>query len=635
MCGISGIIHFDTEHPVDAAVLSSMNQAMAHRGPDDHGEFLERNVGLGHRRLAIIDPASGHQPVTNEDGSLWIVFNGEIYNFIELKESLVSQGHMFKTNCDTEVLVHLYEQYGTKCLDRLNGMFAFAIYNKKNGELFLARDRLGQKPLVYFKTSKCFVFASELNALKQHPEMPTELDLQSIHDYLTLQYVPLPKTIFKGVCKLPPAHFMKINIQKQSCQLDRYWALDYQHKTVMDFDDAKSQLRELLQDAVKKRMISDVPLGAFLSGGIDSTLVVSLMAQISDLPVKAYTIGFHEENYDERKFAATVVSYLNKKNNASVEHCEQLVDPADFSVVEKLIYHYGEPFCDASMLPTFLLSKFTREHVTVAISGDGADELFAGYYRYLVMKFSRIVDVLPLSVRKMLGKNLLKYMPSSIEERTLIGKLQRLVKMSTSSRNERYLSIVNRCDEALKKNLYGQRFNNFTPHETQSFINAFYSITTAESTVEKIMETDIYSYLPGDILTKVDIASMATSLEVRSAFMDHRLAEFAASLPLSFKQHNTTRKYILKEAFKDIIPNEIFSRKKLGFGVPIASWFRKKWDQPLRDNLLNGICVNEGYFNKKTIETLVKDHQSMKADWSYALWAILIFELFLKQLKSG
>ncbi len=623
MCGIAGIVHLDG-NPVSPEILAAMNSAIIHRGPDGEGIWHNGPAGLAHRRLSIIDLTAGKQPMTNEDGTIWITYNGEIYNHVELRRNLENKGHKFKTSCDTEVIVHLYEEYGRDCVTFLNGMFAFGLYDTKNRVLLLARDRLGQKPLVYFSDGKRLVFASEMQSLAKHPQMPREINLQALHDYFSLQYIPHPDTIYGKVKKLPPAHTLEINLQYGKTRLNRYWKCRFDIKEKMTYEEAKSLLRQRMEESVRIRLMSDVPLGAFLSGGIDSTIIVGMMSKVSDRTVKTFTIGFEDKRYDERKYARIVATKFK------TEHSEKLVNPSDFSLVEKLIKHYGEPYCDASMLPTFLLSAFTREKVTVALSGDGADELFAGYYRYLVMKYSQFADFIPLPVRKSVFSMLTGMLPPKTEERAMTGHIHRIFSAASSSADTRYLDIISRFSEELKQELYGEKFGNFNARATQEYIQALFENSTATDLTERLMDTDINSYLPGDILTKVDIASMACSLELRSPFMDYRIAELAASMPLIYKQDGTERKHILREAFSDLIPPELLKRRKLGFGVPLAAWFRKEWGEILRSRLLEGKTVKEGYFKKEPLEKLISKHQKSRADYSYPLWAMLVFELWLE-----
>jgi asparagine synthase (glutamine-hydrolysing) len=632
MCGIAGIISFNTMP--DQSVLHNMSEAITHRGPDDSGIKYFSNVALAHRRLAIIDLGNGQQPLCNEDGTVWIIFNGEIYNHLELRRKLEKRHHQFKTNCDTEVIVHLYEEYGTECINQLDGMFALAIYDEKSARLLLSRDRLGQKPLFYFITDKTIAFASELSALKQHPEMPRILNNQALHDYFSLQYIPAPHTIYHNVFKLPPAHSMIINTTDGTRQLEQYWQLDFSRKTKLSFPDTEERLRELLTSAVKKRLMSDVPYGAFLSGGLDSTIITALMGQLCDHPVKTFTIGFKEQLYDERSYAMQASRAISKSARYPLDHHIKTVNPDDFDLLKKLVQHYGEPYSDASMLPTFMLSEFTRQQITVVLSGDGADEMFAGYERYLVMKYAAWLDRIPTGMRKTACKILSSMLPAKIEERSRSGRAQRLLSVIADNPEDRYFNIINRFPESLKQQLYGDWFKDSSFYATGQVINSIRDCATASNKVEQLLETDIQSYLPGDILTKVDIASMACSLELRSPFMDHELVEFAASLPFNYKQRGKSRKHILKSAFSDLIPDELRNRGKKGFGVPVATWFRGPWQERLRSHLLDGQAVKTGFFNRQSTEELINSHCTAKADFSYPLWSMLIFELFLEQEKS-
>jgi len=624
MCGIAGIVNLNHQ-PVDETLLAAMNGMQHHRGPDDEGIKILGSVGLAHQRLSIIDLGSGHQPLGNENETIWVTYNGEIYNHRELRQDLEAKGHHFKTDCDTEILVHLYEEHGSHFVERLNGMFAFAIYDANLHRLLLARDRLGQKPLVYFRTKNTLAFASELQSLEKLPDMPREINLQALHDYLTLQYVPCPATIFTQVHKLPPGQLLDINLADGSNRLRDYWHCRYDEKSNLKYADAREQLRELLEDATRKRLMSDVPLGAFLSGGIDSTIVVGLMSKLCREPVKTFTIGFDHAIYDERKFAQSAAEFHG------TEHREKVVNPEDFGIVEKLVKHYGEPYSDASMLPTFLLSQFTREHVTVALSGDGADEMFAGYYRYLVLKFAKFADLCPTSLRRPFCRALAGILPSQKEERTLSGKLQRLLSVTATAAPDRYLDIINRFPEAQKRAVYGERFKEAELFASQEYLESVLSTGSVKDPVESIIEAELNTYLPGDILTKVDIASMACSLELRSPFLDYRVAEFAASLPLKFKQCGRSRKHILRDACKDLIPANLKKREKQGFGVPVAAWFRAGWKDLLQERLLDGKAVSDGFFQRKELAGMIQEHQSSRADHSYSLWALLIFELWLNR----
>ncbi len=624
MCGIAGIIHLDGT-PCEPAALAAMTGALSHRGPDGMGQFLDGPVGLGHRRLSIIDLTGGGQPMGNEDGTIQVTFNGEIYNHAALRAELTSAGHRFRTRCDTEVLVHLYEEAGPEFVSRLIGMFALALWDGQRRQLILARDRMGQKPLCYFRTPKRFAFASELQALASHPALGREIDLQAVNDYLSLQYIPAPHTIYKGARKLPPAHYLNLDLATGAVRLQPYWHCRFDHKTRLSRGAAGRHLRDLLTEAVRCRLMSDVPLGAFLSGGLDSTLIVALMAEAGGRPVETFTIGFPEAAYDERRYARIIA-----RRFATVHH-ERLVQPADFAALERLVGHFGEPFCDASMLPTFLLSQFTREQVTVALSGDGGDEIFAGYYRYLALKLAACADLVPARLRQAVWRRLASRLPAATEERSSLGKLRRLLAMAADSPEERYYRLIARFRGGAKRAAFGPLLREAELAPTRHLPHALLAGATARDPVEQLMEMELQSYLPGDILAKVDIASMACSLEVRSPFLDHRVVEFAASLPRPWKQQGMVRKRILLDAFPDLVPADIRRRGKLGFGVPIAAWLRQDWQTLTRERLLDGRAIGEGFFHRPTLESLLREHADGLADHSYPLWAMLVFELWLGQ----
>ena len=418
MCGISGIINLNNTQ-VSREILDEMNSSQIHRGPDAGDLKIFSNIGFAHRRLSVIDLDNGEQPMSNEDGKIWITFNGEIYNHIKFRDSLIKCGHIFKTSSDTETILHLYEEYGSNCVNLLEGMFAFAVYDQNRQKILIARDRLGQKPLHYFHNKKLFVFSSELQSLVKHPEIDRTVNNQAIHDYLSLQYIPQPYTIYKNVLKLPPASFLELNVLNKEIKITKYWQCNYGSKISISYNDAKHELRCLLEKAVSKRLMSDVPLGAFLSGGVDSTIISGIMSKLTKEPIKTFTIGFNEDKYDERKYAKTA------SEKFKTEHYEKIVDPSDFSIVTKLVKHYGEPYSDASMLPTYLLSKFAREKVTVALSGDGADELFAGYYRYLAYKHAGFGNIIPQKIRNGIYSTIDFLLPPKTEERTRIGKIRK------------------------------------------------------------------------------------------------------------------------------------------------------------------------------------------------------------------
>ena len=634
MCGIAGIINSPNSRVEE--LIHNMTDAIRYRGPDDSGYLIDEHVALGHRRLSIIDLKNGHQPMFNADKTIAIVFNGEIYNHNELRSELEHNGCTFKTRCDTEVIIHLYAKYGKACVEKLNGMFAFCIYDLRQGKLLLARDRMGQKPLFYYHKEKELIFCSELRGLKKNPDIPREYNYQSIHDYLSLQYIPSPHTVYQKIFKLPPGNLMEFDITKGTMKVESYWKVDFSpdvKTTKLTFSNAKMQLRELLTKSVKRRLMSDVPYGVFLSGGLDSSIITGIMMELCDHPVKAFTIGFNEAKYDERAYAEKVAQHFNIDAKYPLEYHVKVVNAQDFDIVKKLVRHCGEPYSDASILPTYFLSEFTSKHVSVALSGDGADELFAGYERYLLMRYSKYSDFIPVFLRKVLFGLPANLIPNK-GDRSFVGRLQRTLRSAAAFTDERYINIISRFNEILKSTLYGERFANFKFCPSSDVISSIYNNTSAEHEVEKIMETDLKTYLPGDILTKVDIASMACSLEVRSPFMDHEVVEFAAALPLKFKQRRVSRKHILKQAFSDMIPSEVQRRSKKGFGVPLHTWFRGPWREQLQEHLLEGKLVKDDFFRKNAMEKLLSDHSAGKNDHSYPLWSLLVLELFLEQEAS-
>lgn len=628
MCGICGIINFD-QSPVNGAILKSMTGVLTHRGPDGEGIRTFGNVGLGHRRLSIIDIFGGAQPLSNETGEIWITFNGEIYNYKELKKELFKKGHEFKTDSDTEVIVHLYEEYENDCVSKLEGMFAFVVYDKRKNFILLARDRVGKKPLFYFKGSNLFAFASELQSLIKHPEIKREINNQAVHDYLSLNYIPAPSTIYKNIYKLEPAHYLEFKMDTGDVFIKKYWQCQFDPKINISYNDAQYQLKHLLKESVLKRLMSEVPLGAFLSGGMDSSIITSIASEIvGHGNLNTFTIGFNDKDFDERAYAEISAKHFGAR------HHTKTVSPADFSIAEELVDNFGEPFADASMIPTFQVSKFAREKITVALSGDGGDEIFGGYYRYLVYRYALMTDYIPLKIKMPIINEVKRYFASSSgDERTFFGKLKRVCNLITTPRSERYLNIIDRCGENLKKTIYGESLlsQSYTP--TLKFLEEVGRTLTASNKTEKLMETDMLLYLPSDILAKVDTASMANSLEVRSPFLDHKVIEFVSSLPLRFKQTLISRKKILRDAFAGDLPRETLKRKKMGFGVPIGRWLRNEWKEKCRDLLLDSYAVKHGLFNAERMSDLIKEHNSCKSDQSYTLFALMMFELWYRKFK--
>ena len=626
MCGIAGVI--DPITPPDENLLLRMAEPLRKRGPDDIGHSVKKAVGLVHTRLAIIDIVRGHQPMFNEDRSLTITYNGEIYGAKILRERLIAKGHRFRTSTDTEVLIHLYEEYGPELLHHINGMFAFAIYDIKNRKLFFARDRFGQKPFFYAHSGTRFAFASGPESLAGLRWVDTSIDSVAIHDYLEYQYIPTPRSIYHGIKKLSPGRYGIF--QDFNVTIKPYWTPKVSGDNSQSYSDSQTQLREKLNKAVEERLVADVPVGLFLSGGMDSSLICALAQRHLSSPALSFSIGFPEKEYDERSYAQLVAKHIGT-NHHFLE-----VMPNDFDKLGETIKNYEEPFCDASMLPTTLLAQFTRQHVKVALSGDGADELFGGYYRYTVMNWFRLLKCCPKLMRAKLEKTLLSILPPRTEERTFYGRIRRLVNVLGSDSLDQYLKLISRFPDELKHRVYGERMNSSLPiRNSIECLNHLQRQEKNQCLVDMIMEVDIKSYLCDDILPKVDRASMAYGLEVRSPFLDVGVAELAMKLPFNSKQRGRSRKRILADTFKDILPVEVFKRPKMGFGVPIAQWLRQEWHSQVKSLLLNGYLVTMGYFRKDRINNLLKAHRSNQEDFSYALFALTVLEFWFQKTKQN
>ncbi len=621
MCGICGIVDTNTEKRVEKGILEAMTRQMAHRGPDDEGYHIDGHVGLGHRRLSIIDTKGGNQPMTNEDRSLWLVYNGEIYNFIELTEELKKRGHRFSTRCDTEVILHLYEDYGPDCLAHLRGMFAFAIWDARKRQLFCARDRLGQKPLYYSFKNGTFVFASSPAAILCYPGFQRRVDLQSLDLYLTYQYIPSPHCIFDGVSKLPPASCL--TLKGDDIKVERYWDVDATAQNRLSYGECHERLRELLSEATRLRLVSDVPLGAFLSGGIDSSIIVALMSSQTDRPVKTFSIGFEDRSYNELPFARLVA------RSYSTDHHEFVVRPKAVELLPKLVWHYGEPFADSSALATYYVAEQCRRHVTVALNGDAGDELFAGYPRYLAFKLSSLLAKFPLvKPQARFWERVLRRAGA----RTLPGRARRFIEAMSFEGASRYLSYVVYFSDSERERLYGDEMREaMRLFNADGYLKRIYDTYKTQDDIARILLVDLHSYLPEDLLVKVDIATMANSLEARSPFLDHRFVEFAASLPVGWKLKGRKSKYILKDAFSDQLPAEIIHRGKMGFGVPVSNWFRGELMSYIQQVLLDPRALSRGYFNRARVEGLVSEHVKGIQDHGYRLWALLVLELWHRE----
>ena len=624
MCGIVGFINAD-QRVADANLLARMNQCIVHRGPDEDGFYTNENVGLAMRRLAIIDLSGGQQPIYNQDKTKAIVFNGEIYNFQELRSELEERGHRFYTHGDTEVIIHLYDEYGADCVSHLRGMFAFAIWDTIEKSLFIARDRVGKKPLLYsHQANGNLIFGSEFKALLAHPEISKEIDDKAIHHYLSYLCVPAPLTAYKQIRKLEPAHWLLW--KNGEIKTHRYWTPDFHNKINISEQEAEEETLRILREATKMRMISEVPLGAFLSGGVDSSVVVALMAESSSQPVKTFSIGFEEEDFSELKYAKKVAEHVG------AEHHEFIVKPNAVEVLPTLVEHYGEPYADSSAIATYYVARETRKHVTVALNGDGGDESFAGYERYLAMRLSEKYHKIPAFMRKSLIENAVKLLPSSELKRSRVRDLKRFIKSASLPKVERYFRWVSAIDRESKENLYTADFRNkIKKSDSADFIRRWFDQTNGSGIVDATMFTDQMTYLPNDLLVKVDIASMANSLEARSPLLDHKVIEFAASLPENIKLKGTENKSLLKKVGSRLVPPEVLYRKKMGFGVPITHWFRREMKDYLQENLLSDKFAKRGIVKKEVVTKLVNEHLSSEKDHVWQLWTLLMLELWFQQ----
>jgi asparagine synthase (glutamine-hydrolysing) len=623
MCGIAGFVAFEN---INNSVLKDMCDLLIHRGPDDFGYFFDENVGLGARRLAIIDVTSGHQPIGNEDGSIWVTFNGEIYNFKELTQELEEKGHIFKTKTDTETLVHLYEEYGINCLDHLRGMFAFGIWDKNKKRLIIAKDRLGKKPLYFTLNDQGFWFASELKALTKTPGFKKDINYRSLNTYLSQMYVPAPESIFLNIQKLPPAHYLIFDESKRKITSERYWQLDYEPKLNLDKKSALEQFKELLIEATRIRMISERPLGAFLSGGIDSSLVVAAMSKISDAPINTFSIGFEDSQYDERHYARMVAERY------STIHTELVVKPDILELLPELAWYYDEPYADSSSIPTYYLAKMARQHVVVALNGDGGDENFAGYTRYKTTKLFNSISIPGLLRPKLssLGEHITKRNLGS-RNLQLIAKLFRALSEDPS---RRYARIMDCMTPAFKQELYSPETINILGSDlNREFISEAMSKCESKALVDKLLCTDVNTYLPYDLLVKVDIATMANSLEARSPLLDHKLMQFVASLPDNLKIKGLNGKYLLKELAKSWLPKAAWDRPKKGFGIPLNSWLKHDLKEMVQDLLTDQRARQRGYFDPVKINKLLQEFDQ-GIDHGSKIWVLLQLELWHRCYES-
>lgn len=620
MCGIAGFTRF-ADPTGDVSSLIRMGDVIAHRGPDAHGEYLDDGVGLCHRRLSIIDLSeAGNQPMFSADGNLVIVFNGEIYNFLELREDLENRGYQFKTKTDTEVILALYQYEGVRCLDKLFGMFAFALWDKPKQELFIARDRLGKKPLYYYHNQKQFIFGSEIKSILEIESVPREVRHDAIYDFFVYQYVPETKSIFKNIDKLKPGHFLTIN--KDGIKVNQYWDVSFKDQNTSSEEEITEGLLDVINLCTKQRMISDVPLGAFLSGGVDSSGVVALMANSNEKPVVTCSIGFDSKKYDEIQYAKQVADQYH------TTHHELTVKENILDSLEHIAGFFDEPFADQSLVPTYFVSQLARTKVTVALAGDGGDENFAGYSKYNV---DQVENDLRNKIPGFIRNNLFPPLIGPFE-RSNIRSLNRaatlLNAMSKSPAEGFYLTNTFMTDLMWNRLANDNMKREIDGYHPSLYMTEYYDNADADDHLSRVLYTDIKTFLVGDILVKVDRMSMANSLEVRAPILDHRVIEYAASIPANLKLNGKEKKYILKKAFTPFLTNDILYRKKMGFSVPLASWLRNELKTTAEDKLFKPENGLSNYFKLPEIKSIWTEHQNGARDHSAALWNLLMFEIW-------
>ena len=626
MCGIVGILDTRGERAVDRRVLARMNDAQHHRGPDESGTYLGPGIGLGHKRLSIIDLATGQQPLYNEDGSVVVVFNGEIYNFAELIPELKALGHVFRTRSDTEVIVHAWEAWGESCVERFRGMFAFALWDANRQTLFLARDRLGVKPLYYaLLPDGMLVFGSELKALLAHGRLAREIDPCAVEEYFALGYVPEPRTIFTGARKLPPAHTLTVERGAPFPEPRQFWDVRFTGDNPISAADAQRELIERLRESVRLRLISEVPLGAFLSGGVDSSAVVATMAALSDTPVNTCSIAFSDPAYDESRFAQQVASRYNTR------HFVDRVESDDFDLVDVLASVYDEPYADSSALPTYRVCQLARQHVTVALSGDGGDENFGGYRRYrLHMAEERLRASLPLALRRPLFGLLGRVYPKA-DWAPRVFRAKSTFQALARNSVEAYFHSMSLVRDDMRQDLFSDALKaELGGYNAVEVFRRHAERAGTDDPLALVQYLDLKTYLVGDINTKVDRASMAHALEVREPLMDHPLVEWLASLPRQLKVRGQEGKWLLKKAMEPHLPHEIMYRPKMGFAVPLARWFRGPLRERVRDVVLGETLAATGWFNAPALERMLREHESGLRDHSTPLWTVLMFDAFLR-----
>jgi asparagine synthase (glutamine-hydrolysing) len=621
MCGICGIYNKSTRQ-VDADILRKMNNAMVHRGPDDWGMEIDRFVGIAMRRLSIIDIKGGHQPIHNEDQTIWTVFNGEIYNFRQLRQHLEEKGHKFYTNSDTETIVHLYEEYGDEFVSHLRGMFTIAIWDKKRERLIVARDHIGIKPLFFYNSDTILLFASEIKSILQHPAVVRELDYSALDAYFTNCFIPAPKTIFKNLHKLLPGHLLVV--EKGEVATRQYWELDFYQQNEIGFEEAVQQFRSYFYKAVQMRMIAEVPLGAFLSGGIDSSAVVGIMSKISDRPVKTFSIGFEGDvgDFDETEDARRVAKLFQ------TEHHELIVKPDVREIAEWMATFFDEPFSNSSAIPNYYVCKMARKEVTVALSGLGGDEIAVGYPRHLGLQLARYYHLLPQWVREKMLPNIVQHIPEPGKDSRITERLKRFVKSGSGDLCQNYMGYMTYLSDEDRRKLYTANMYGASNGYTDATFDNYFNRYPSAPLINRAAFTDIKIDLPENLLALTDRMSMAVSLEVRVPFLDIELMQFMAALPAKYKTKGLQNKYFLKKSFSDILPNEVLYKKKQGFSIPLAMWFRERL-KPFVEEILSPerVAATE-VLNAQYVQVLLDEHFRQKNNHYRTIWSLIIFVLW-------
>jgi asparagine synthase (glutamine-hydrolysing) len=620
MCGICGVVTFEPGQGIEKSILQKMNHTLLHRGPDDEGYYQDSRASLAMRRLSIIDLYTGQQPISNESGDIWVVYNGEIYNFQPVRAELEKRGHTFKTQTDTEIIVHAYEEYGDDCVKHFNGMFALALWDSRRCRLLMARDHMGIKPLYYWAGQDKVVFGSELKALTAHPDVPRQINLTAIDLFLSLEYIPSPLTIYEDVFKLPPGHMLVV--EDGRLKLSQFWDVQVQ-PVGEDEDECAETLAGLMKEAVRIRLISDVPLGAFLSGGIDSSAVVGFMSQFGSKPVQTFSIGFEDATYNELPYAEAVARHF------STEHRFEVLNPDVSSLVEGLVQHHDEPFADTSIFPTYLVSKLARQHVKVALSGDGGDELFAGYDTYLAERLSRYYGKLPGVVRRNVMPAVASLIPPQPSKKGTINKVKRMIEgasMDPALQHTRWMIFM---DDQEKDCLYRSDLKKTLEQgSTASFFEGHFQKAKSFDSLAQQQYVDMKTYLADDILTKVDRMSMAVSLEARVPLLDHRIAEFALNLPPHMKLGRSRTKIIMRRALKRLVPDLVLEKPKEGFSIPMKHWLGSSLKPMMMDLLSKETVERRGYFDPKVVSAWIQEHLEGRVNHSHRLWALMVLELW-------